>query len=299
MESSSTQKAESTEITEITLAHSPDSDDAFMFYALATKKIPTENLRFTHTLEDIQSLNQKACEGVFDVTAVSFHAYAYIAGQYLLLPSGASFGDRYGPIVVAKGSLGAADLKRHRVAMPGKMTSAYLALMLFEPEIETVVVPFDQILNAVSKGDADAGVVIHEGQLTYGLQGLNKIVDLGEWWHQETGLPLPLGGNVIRRTLGLELIQRASRVLRASIRYSLMHREEALAYAMQFARGLDTFTADKFVAMYVNHWTLDYGERGRQAVQALLDRGFEKGLLPQRVLAEFVEDNDSASRAFP
>lgn len=295
MESFSTQKVEGIEIREMTLAHSPDSDDAFMFYALATRKIPTENLSFIHTLEDIQSLNQKACEGVFDVTAVSFHAYAYIAAQYLLLPCGASFGDRYGPIVVARGNLGAADLKRRRVAIPGKMTSAYLALMLYEPEVETVVIPFERILNAVSEGEADAGVVIHEGQLTYGLQGFNKIVDLGEWWHQETALPLPLGGNVIRRALGPELIQRASRVLRASIRYSLSHREEALAYAMQFARGLDALTADKFVAMYVNHWTLDYGEQGRQAVQMFLDRAFEKGLLPQRVLAEFVENNEPAN----
>ncbi|MGH9325723.1 MAG: menaquinone biosynthesis family protein [Terriglobia bacterium] len=292
MESSTAQAAE---MTAITLAHSPDSDDAFMFYALATRKIPTESLRFTHTLEDIQSLNEKAREGVFDVTAVSFHAYAYIAGRYLLLPSGASFGDRYGPIVVSKGNLAATDLKRKRVAIPGKMTSAYLTLMLFEPEIETLIVPFDQILNAVSKGEADAGVVIHEGQLTYGLEGLTKVVDLGEWWHQETGLPLPLGGNVIRRTLGPELIRRTSRVLRASIRYGLNHREEALAYALQFARGLDTFSADKFVAMYVNHWTLDYGERGRQAVQVFLDRGYENGLLPERVLAEFVEELEPAA----
>lgn len=276
--------------TEITLAHSPDSDDAFMFYALATRKIPTDSVRFTHTLEDIQSLNVKAQEGVFDVTAVSFHAYPYIAEKYILLPSGASFGDRYGPMIVARGSLAASDLKKRRVAVPGKMTTAYLALMLFEPDIEPVVAPFDQILRLVAKGEADAGVVIHEGQLTYGTEGLTKVIDLGEWWHQQTGLPLPLGGNAIRRSLGADLTRRVSRILRASILYGLEHRDEALAYAMQFARALDHFTADKFVSMYVNNWTLDYGEKGRRAVQLLLDRGFERGVLPEHVQAEFVED---------
>ncbi|MGH9398005.1 MAG: menaquinone biosynthesis family protein [Terriglobia bacterium] len=279
---------------EITLAHSPDSDDAFMFYALATRKIPTDSLRFAHTLEDIQSLNVKAQEGVFDVTAVSFHAYPYIADKYILLPSGASFGDRYGPMIVARGSLAASDLKKKRVAVPGKMTTAFLTLMLFEPDADPVVVPFDQILSAVAKGDVDAGVVIHEGQLTYGMEGLSKVVDLGEWWHQQTGLPLPLGGNVIRRSLGNDIMRRVSQTLRASIQYGLEHREEALTYAMQFARGLDHFTADKFVSMYVNDWTVNYGEEGRRAVQLLLDRGFEGGVLPQRVQAEFVEDNESA-----
>jgi 1,4-dihydroxy-6-naphthoate synthase len=295
MELSTAQKSESAppQTLELTLAHSPDSDDAFMFYALATRKIPTGNLRFSHTLEDIQSLNQKGLEGVFDITAVSFHAYAYIADRYILLPCGASFGERYGPMIVAKGTLGASDLKKRRVAIPGKMTTAYLTLMLFEPELEPVEVSFDQILDSVARGETDAGVVIHEGQLTYGLQGLSKVIDLGEWWHRETGLPLPLGGNAIRRALGPELIQRASKILRASIRYSLDHHEEALAYAMQFARGLDAYTADKFVSMYVNHWTLDYGEEGRRAVQTLLDRGFERGLLPQRVQAEFVDDEDA------
>ncbi|MGH9449895.1 MAG: menaquinone biosynthesis family protein [Terriglobia bacterium] len=283
--------------TEITLAHSPDSDDAFMFYALATRKIPTDSIRFAHTLEDIQSLNVKAQEGAFDVTAVSFHAYPYIADKYVLLPSGASFGDRYGPMIVARGSLAASDLKKKRVAVPGKMTTAYLVLMLFEPEIEPVVVPFDQILTVVARGEADAGVVIHEGQLTYGIEGLSKVVDLGEWWHQQTGLPLPLGGNVIRRSLGADVTRRVSRMLRASIRYGLDHREEALAYAMQFARGLDHFTTDKFVSMYVNSWTVDYGGEGRRAVQLLLDRGFERGVLPGHVRAEFVEDaEDGAPR---
>ncbi|MGH9470770.1 MAG: menaquinone biosynthesis family protein [Terriglobia bacterium] len=282
------------EVTEISLAHSPDSDDAFMFYALATRKIPTDNFRFTHTLEDIQTLNEKACEGVYDLTAISFHAYAYVAGQYMLLPSGASFGDGYGPIVVAKGSLGG-SLRGRRIAVPGRMTTAYLALMLYESEIETFVLPFDRILEAVSSGEADAGVIIHEGQLTYGLEGLSKAVDLGEWWRQETGLPLPLGGNVIRRSLGREVIRRISRLLRASIRYGLEHREEALSYALQFARGIDNFTADKFVSMYVNEWTVDYGERGRKAVQALLDRGFERGLLPCSVEAEFADDGEPAA----
>lgn len=280
---------------EITIAHSPDSDDAFMFYALATRKIPTDNLKLTHTLEDIQTLNEKAREGVYDLTAVSFHAYAYIAGQYLLLPSGASFGDGYGPIVVAKGSPSGGDLRGRRIAVPGQMTTAYLALKLYEPEVETFVLPFDRILEAVSSGEADAGVIIHEGQLTYGLQGLSKLVDLGEWWRTETGFPLPLGGNAIRRALGAELIGRISRLLRASIRYGLEHREEALAYAMQFARGIDNFTADKFVSMYVNNWTVDYGERGRNAVQMLLDRGFERGLLPEPVQAEFAEDGEPAN----
>lgn len=280
---------------EVSLAHSPDSDDAFMFYALATRKIPADSIRFTHTLEDIQSLNVKAREGRFDVTAISFHAYPYVADRYILLPTGASFGERYGPIIVARGSLAPGDLKGRRVAVPGKMTTAYLTLKLFEPSIEPVVTPFDRILDAVAKGEADAGVVIHEGQLTYGLRGLGKVVDLGEWWYQQTGLPLPLGGNVIRRSLGQDLMGRVSRVLRASIRYSLEHREEAIAYAMQFARGLDHITADKFVSMYVNDRTLEYGEDGRRAVQLLLDRGFEAGLLPQRVQAEFVDDGEAVS----
>ncbi len=277
------------EQTEISLAHSPDSDDAFMFYAIATRKIPTESLKFSHTLEDIQSLNQKAREGVYDITAISFATYASVSHEYILLPSGASFGDRYGPLVVAKGAL--TDLRGKRVAVPGLMTTAYLTLKLYEPAIEPVVTPFDQILDAVVLGRADAGVVIHEGQLSYALQGLNKVVDLGEWWYQQTRLPLPLGGNVIRRALGPGAIGRAVRVLRASVRYGLEHREEALAYAMQFARGLDVSTADRFVSMYVNHRTLEYGPEECLAVQTLLDRGFESGLLSERVQAEFAEAN--------
>lgn len=274
---------------ELKLAHSPDSDDAFMFYALATHKIRANGLTFAHTLEDIQSLNEKAREAVYDITAVSFHAYAYLADQYILLPSGASFGDGYGPIVVGHAVAGEGGLRGKRVAVPGKMTTAYLALLLYERDIEPLVVPFDEIIATVASGAADAGVVIHEGQLTYSLEGLNKLVDLGEWWQGETGLPLPLGGNVIRRALGTAVIRQAAELLKRSIQYGLDHREEALVYAMQFSRGLDPATADRFIAMYVNDWTLDYGERGRRAVQLLLDRGFEAGVLPERVQAEFVE----------
>lgn len=273
---------------DLKLAHSPDSDDAFMFYALATKKIPTGNLKFSHVLEDIESLNQKARQGVYDITAISFHAYAYLADQYALLPCGASFGERYGPVVVARNRLGADGLRGKRVAVPGKMTTAFLALQLYEPEFEPRFVPFDRVLDSVTQGEVDAGVVIHEGQLTYASEGLTKVVDLGEWWHQQTGLPLPLGGNAVRRSHHRRTIQQISKLLKASIQYSLDHREEALAYALQFARGLDPATADRFVSMYVNEWTLDYGERGRNAVQALLDRGFEKGILPHSVKAEFV-----------
>ena len=273
---------------ELKLAHSPDSDDAFMFYALATHKIRSNGFKFKHVLEDIQTLNEKARKLVYDITAVSFHAYAYLAQDYVLLPSGASFGDGYGPIVVGHGSLGPDGLKGKRIAIPGKMTSAYLALKLFEPEIETVVVPFDQILKRVASGSVEAGVVIHEGQLTFSLEGLSKLVDLGEWWQAETQLPLPLGGNVIRRSLGPSVVRDVARLLKESIQYGLTHREEALNYAMQFSRGLDSPTADRFIAMYVNEWTLDYGERGREAVQLLLDRGFEAGILPERVQAEFI-----------
>jgi len=275
-------------VLELKLAHSPDSDDAFMFYALATHKIRSERLRFTHVLEDIQTLNEKARDAFYDITAISFHAYAYLSDSYVLLPSGASFGDGYGPIVVSHAS-GPEALRGKRVAVPGKMTTAYLALLLYERDIEPLVVPFDEIIPAVASGAAEAGVVIHEGQLTYGLEGLNKVVDLGEWWQGETGLPLPLGGNAIRRTLGRKVIQESAQLLRESIQYGLDHREEALLYAMQFSRGLDSSTADRFIAMYVNDWTLDYGELGRRAVQLLLDRGFEAGLLPERVAAEFAD----------
>jgi 1,4-dihydroxy-6-naphthoate synthase len=273
-------------VLELKLAHSPDSDDAFMFYALATNKIRSENLKFNHVLEDIQTLNEKAHDSVYDITAISFHAYAHLADSYVLLPSGASFGDGYGPIVVGHG---AETLRGKRIAVPGKMTTAYLALLLYEQDVEPMVVPFDEIIPTVASGAAEAGVVIHEGQLTYSMEGLTKVVDLGEWWQAETGLPLPLGGNAIRRELGRRVIRESARLLRESIQYALDHREEALLYAMQFSRGLDSTTADRFIAMYVNDWTLDYGERGRQAVKLLLDRGFEAGILPRRVEAEFVE----------
>ncbi len=274
---------------ELNLAHSPDSDDAFMFYALATRKLRTQNLAFKHVLEDIESLNQKAMTGLYQITAASFHAYPYLADKYILLPSGASFGERYGPIVVARSNSGVTALKGKRVAIPGKLTTAYLAAQLYESDFEPVFVPFDSVFDAVVKGEADAGVVIHEGQLTYAESGLKKIVDLGEWWHQETGLPLPLGGNLILRSLGPEVIRNAANILKESIQYALDNREEALNYALQFGRGLDSSTADRFVAMYVNEWTLDYGVRGRQAVQTLLDKGFEKGILPNKIEAEFVE----------
>ncbi len=291
MSSLSTKMAVDLEVrkVELKLAHSPDSDDAFMFYGLATRKLPPSHISFHHVLEDIETLNQKALQGVYDITAASFHAYPYLADQYILLPSGASFGDRYGPIVVARAEKVPKGLRGKRIAVPGKMTTAYLALRLYESDFEPVFTPFDKIFDVVRQGGAEAGVVIHEGQLTYTEWGLKKIVDLGEWWHTQTRLPLPLGGNLIRRSLGAETLRAAAKLLKESIQYALDHREEALNYAMQFGRGLDNRTADRFVAMYVNDWTLDYGLRGRQAVQMLLDRGFEKGFLPRKVCAEFVE----------
>jgi 1,4-dihydroxy-6-naphthoate synthase len=270
------------------LAHSPDSDDAFMFYALATRKIRARGLTFTHVLEDIQTLNKKAVQGTYDITAISFAAYPLLVQHYVLLPCGASFGDRYGPIVVARNPLND-GLKGKRVAVPGEATTAYLALRLYEPEVVPLFTPFDQIFERVASGEADAGVTIHEGQLTYTGCGLTKILDLGEWWHQQTSLPLPLGGNAIRRSLGLRVHKQVVEVMRASIQYAFDHRDEALAYAMQFARGLDTATADRFVSMYVNDWTLDYGQRGRDAVQTLLDYGFKKGLLAGAPQGEFVK----------
>jgi len=270
------------------LAHSPDSDDAFMFYALATKKIRTGDLRFAHFLEDIESLNQKAVRGTYDITAISFHAYAYVADHYLLLPCGASFGDRYGPIVVGRNALEPRDLKGKRIAVPGKLTTATLALRLYEPDVELIITPFDQIMDRVARGDVDAGVVIHEGQLTYAKVGLSKILDLGEWWHQQTGLPLPLGGNAILRSLDQPTLKQAAGVIGKSIQYALAHREEALAYASQFAPALDSASVDRFVSMYVNEWTVDYGPAGRQAVTTLLSRAHERGLLATKVNPEFV-----------
>jgi 1,4-dihydroxy-6-naphthoate synthase len=278
------------EIREITVAHSPDSDDAFMFYGLATNKVRVPGLRFTHTLCDIETLNQNARqgEGVYDVTAISFHAYPYIQENYALLPSGGSVGDGYGPMIVANKTYSQSEIKRKRIAVPGTLTTAYLVLKLFAPGIETDVVPFDQIIPAVLEGKYEAGLIIHEGQLTYGKAGLHRIVDLGKWWQKVTGLPLPLGGNAIRRSLGPELIASVSTALRESIQYALDHREEALAYAMQFARDLDTQLADKFVGMYVNERTLDYGADGREAVRRLLDMGHTAGIIPTAARVDFV-----------
>lgn len=273
----------------ITLAHSPDSDDAFMFYGLATHKIDTGDVQFKHVLEDIQSLNERATRGEYEVTAVSFHAYAYIADKYRLLPHGASIGDNYGPIVVAREPYKAEDIRRLKVAVPGEMTSAFLALRIFCPEFAYEVVPFDQIIEAVKSERCDAGLLIHEGQLFYHKHGLHKVVDLGEWWHKETGLPLPMGGNVIRRDLDDELARRISKYLHEGIRYSLDHRQDALRYAMQFARDMDPMLADCFVEMWVNELTLDYTERGRMAVQRLLDEGTARGVIPHSVKVEFVD----------
>ncbi len=273
---------------QISLAHSPDSDDAFMFYALATGKLKTGPLTFTHTLTDIETLNRNAMDGVYDVSAVSIHAYAYIADSYALLSSGASMGDQYGPIVVAARRFAPDELKGKRVAVPGTMTTAYLALRLYQPEIDFKVIPFDQILDAVAARSVDAGLVIHEGQLTYSDMGLHKILDLGQWWYQKTQLPLPLGGNAIKRSLGPELMTEVARVLKQSIQYGLDHREEALAYALGFARGMNPELADRFVEMYVNKLTLDYGARGREAVRLILQMGHEQGIIPQSVPVEFV-----------
>lgn len=274
---------------DIRVAHSPDSDDAFMFYALATGRIPAGDFRFTHTLEDIETLNRKALRGVFEVTAVSFHAYAYIAEKYALLPSGASMGDRYGPILVAREPWETSQLTGRLIAVPGTMTSAFLALKLFDPGFEHTVAPFDQIMQAVREGKADAGLLIHEGQLTYVREGFHKIVDLGEWWGETTGLPLPLGGNAIRRDLGIETIRQVSQLLRESIQYALAHREDALKHALKYARDLDRGEADRFVGMYVNRRTLEYGDDGRKAVQLFLDRAYEAKLIPAPVRVEFAE----------
>ena len=275
--------------TTIHVAHSPDSDDAFMFYALASGKIDTEGLTYVHQLQDIETLNQRALRGELEVTAVSIHAYAYLADSYALLPHGASMGDRYGPRLVARSPLSRADIRGRRIAVPGLMTSAYLALRLFEPAFEPVVTPFDQIEDAVADGSVDLGLLIHEGQLTFADRGLHLIQDLGEWWFGETGLPLPLGGNVIRKDLGDDLTRKISRHLRDSIAYGLEHRSAALDHSMQYARGLDRSKADAFVGMYVNDWTLDYGEAGRRAVRQFLQRGVEAGIIAKPVAIEFVD----------
>ena len=276
------------QVKQISVAHSPDSDDAFMFYGLATNKVRVPGLKFSHTLTDIETLNRKALEGFYDVTAISFHAYPYIQDKYALMPCGGSVGEQYGPMVVAQRAIGLDELKNIKVAVPGTMTTAYLGLKLFAPTIETEVVPFDQIIPAVLAGKYEAGLIIHEGQLTYETKGLYRILDLGKWWHELTGLPLPLGGNAIRRDLGERLIANITSALRASIQYALDHRDEALAYAMQFARDLDSQLADRFVGMYVNERTLDYGDDGKEAVERLLDMGYRAGVISMEPRVEFV-----------
>jgi 1,4-dihydroxy-6-naphthoate synthase len=277
-------------MTTIHLAHSPDSDDAFMFYALAAGKIDTEGLTYIHELQDIESLNQRARRAELEVTAVSIHAYAYLADTYALLPHGASMGDQYGPKLVAKTPMTRAEVRGKRIAIPGPLTTAYLALKLYEPDFIPVSTPFDQIEDRVLAGDVDAGLLIHEGQLTYADNGLVLVADMGQWWYEETGLPLPLGGNVVRKNLGDPLTKQISRHLRASIAYGLEHRTAALDHSMQYARGLARSQADTFVGMYVNDWTLDYGERGRLAVRTLLDRGAKAGIITQNVDVQFVDD---------
>ncbi len=276
------------EKVEIRLAHSPDSDDAFMFYALAANRIPTGIFRFTHKLEDIESLNRKALRGEYEVTAVSIHAYAHIADKYALLSSGASMGERYGPVLVAREPWKITDIAQKTIAVPGTLTSAFLALKILQPDFKHTVIPFDRIMSAVLSRDVDGGLIIHEGQLTYPREGLYKIVDLGEWWNDRTGLPLPLGGNAIRRDLGEVRMREISRLLRESIRFSLDHREDALDHALQYARDLDKAQADRFVGMYVNSRTLDYGSEGRRAVQLFLDTAFEHRLIPSAVKVDFI-----------
>jgi 1,4-dihydroxy-6-naphthoate synthase len=278
----------SSAVREITVAHSPDSDDAFMFYALATNKVRVPGLKFSHTLTDIETLNRKAMEGFYDVSAISFHAYPYVQDKYALMPCGGSVGEQYGPMVISPRMVGLEELKTMKIAVPGTMTTAYLALKLFAPKIETAVVPFDRIIPEVLAGKYEAGLIIHEGQLTYERSGLKRILDLGRWWHEQTVLPLPLGGNAIRRELGPELIAQVTKALRDSIQYALDHREPALAYAMQFARDLDPQMADRFVGMYVNNRTLDYGEDGKRAVVKLLDMGYKAGIIPHKPHVEFV-----------
>jgi 1,4-dihydroxy-6-naphthoate synthase len=273
----------------ITIAHSPDSDDAFMFYGLARGGVPTGDLEVSHVLTDIETLNQHAREGRHEVTAISFHAYPHVSDKYALMPCGGSIGDGYGPLLVAREPMDAKAVGSRTVAVPGTLTSAYLALQLFSPGVATRVVAFDRILDEVREGRADVGLVIHEGQLTFGGQGLHEVVDLGAWWKDETGLPLPLGGNAVRRDLGGEMMARLTRLVRETVKHSLAHRPQALEYAMTFARGMDPNVADRFVGMWVNDMTVEMGERGRKAVQVFLDRGFEAGIVPRRVALDFVD----------
>ncbi len=276
-------------VREIKIAHSPDSDDAFMFYGLATGKIKVPGYKFTHNLTDIEALNHRAiADAFFDVTAVSFHAYPYLQQNYALMNCGSSFGEGYGPMLVATRKIPATDIRKLRIAIPGTLTSAYLTLKLYAPDIQTFVVDFDKIIAAVASGEYDAGLLIHEGQLTYGNDGLHKILDLGQWWRAETGLPLPLGGNAIKRSLGAEAMLTTTHAVRDSIQHALENRDQALEYAMQFARDLDTRLADKFVGMYVNERTLNYGEDGKEAIRKLLQMGHERGIIPDAAKIEFV-----------
>ena len=278
------------ELTTIRVGHSPDSDDAFMFYALTHDKLDTGGLRFVHQLEDIETLNKRALTGELEVSAVSIHAYAYLAEHYALLASGSSMGDRYGPTLVTREPMTLDDLRGKTIAVPGLLTTAYLTLQLcLGRDVPITVMPFNKILAAVAEGHVDAGLLIHEGQLYYGDQGLYKVVDLGQWWFEQTGLPLPLGGNVVRKNLGEAMVSRIAKLLKGSILYALEHRQEALDYALKYARDLDPALADRFVGMYVNDWTVDYGPRGREAVRTLLRRAAEAGLVPASLEVQFAE----------
>ena len=275
---------------EISIAHSPDSDDAFMFYGLATNKVRVPGYRFSHTLCDIETLNRRALdEAFYDVTAISFHAYPYLQDKYAVMGCGGSVGEGYGPMVVASKKISHDDLRRIKIAIPGTLTTAYLALKIFNPELETEVVPFDQIIPAIQAGKYDAGLIIHEGQLTYSSSGLHKIVDLGVWWRETTGMVLPLGGNAVRRSLGADSMRIVTKAVRDSIQHALDHREQALEYAMQFARDLDSNLANRFVSMYVNDRTLDYGADGRNAIVKLLEMGYEKGIIPMKPQIDFID----------
>ena len=277
----------STKTRTITVAHSPDSDDAFMFYALATNKVRVPGLKFEHTLCDIETLNRKAMQGVYDVSAISFHAYPYVQDKYMLMPSGGSVGEGYGPMIISSRAMTEAQLKKANIAVPGTMTTAYLVLKLFAPQVKTTVVPFDQIIPQVLEGKFAAGLIIHEGQLTYSKSGLHRVVDFGQWWRDKTGLPLPLGGNAIRRDLGPKLLSQVCQALKDSIQYALDHRDAALQYALQFGRDLDPQEADQFVGMYVNERTIDYGKDGRKAIAKLLEMGHEAGVIPQEPKVDF------------
>ena len=274
---------------EIRVGHSPDSDDAFMFYALTHDKLDNHDLHFVHQLEDIETLNRRALNGELEVSAISIHAFAYLADKYALLASGCSMGDRYGPMLITREPATLDDIKGKTIAIPGTLTTAYLALQLcLGKDVKVTVMPFDQILPAVAEGRVDVGLIIHEGQLYYESKGLHKVVDLGQWWFEQTGLPLPLGGNVVRRDLGPELVDEIARLIKGSIQYALDHREEALEYALRYARDLDPGLADRFVGMYVNEWTVDYGPRGREAVRTLLAKAAEAGIIPKPVDVQFV-----------